>query len=226
MRTTFGMRWRCVRSSAAMIGMKYGVPFPFTYSATARPVFASRSPIRKCTFACSTRRRAFCSAVSGFDASSSTITSIARPPAFLPFRSQKKLNASTISLPPEATTPVSGASSPMRIGPLCASASPGASDAAASAPALFVKVLRSMSFPPGEIELRKLSEHAFRREDHDEDEHQAEHERPALGIRAHHVLEPDDERGADQPAEERPDAADDRHQQSLDRLRERDRGGA
>src|SRR5712664_1106473 len=65
----------------------------------------------------------------------------------------------------------------------------------------------------------QLADDALGGEDHDEDEGDAEHHLPALGIGADHVLQRDNRGGADESAEQRADATGDHHQYTLDRLR-------
>src|SRR5580704_19563236 len=64
---------------------------------------------------------------------------------------------------------------------------------------------------------------AFGREDHDDDEGDAERRRPSLRIAAYGIPHHDDGRRAHEPAEQRADPTDDRHQKTLHGLGECDR---
>ena len=142
------MRLRWVRSSAAMTGMKYGVPVPFTNSATARPVLASTLPTSMFTLRCCTSRRAFCKAMSGTEPSSSMVTSTGRLATLRPACFQYSSQPSTSSRPDDAAAPVSGASKPMRMGLLWASTlgNDNATKAATSAAARNLRRVIAVSF--------------------------------------------------------------------------------
>ena len=89
----------------------------------------------KCTFSCSTRRRAWVSAWSGLQVVSPVTISTLRPPAVMPACSQNSRKPLTISAPGDASGPVIGGRKPIRIGPLscaCADAAKPAIVAAAN----------------------------------------------------------------------------------------------
>ncbi len=129
---TVGVRSHLVTLSAPAASITSGTPVSLLTCATAGPSWPHSGPTMKCTFSCSTTRRAWVSAWSGLQVVSPVTISTLRPPAVYFACSQNSVNPSCMSLPGEASGPVSGGSRPMRIGPVCACAS-GAAPRAASA---------------------------------------------------------------------------------------------
>src|SRR6266536_2982201 len=119
--------------------------------------------------------------------------------------SNQRLTPSTISRPPEATTPVSGASTPMRMAESCAWAlrhgrmpAPAAASVSAAGSRKFLRsmIFSLSSFLLFSLHVLELAKDDFRREDHDPDAVYAQGGRRALGIEACDVLQEDNGRVA------------------------------
>ena len=126
------MRSHLVTLSAPAASITSGMPVSLLTCATAGPSWPQSGPTMTWTFSWSVTRRACVSAWSGLQVVSPVTTSTLRPPAVYFACSQKSAKPSCMSLPGDASGPVSGGSRPMRIGPLCACAA-GAAPRAASA---------------------------------------------------------------------------------------------
>src|SRR5712691_10807862 len=132
-----------------------------------------------------------------------------------------------MSFPRAEAAPVSGASSPILMGPPWAAAGAGAVPASAVSIVAMRAIERvSMSSllcsaPPA----AERADHAVGSEENDTDIHGPQNEKPALGVHAHEVLEEDDEAGADGGADQSARTAQGHHEQGLDGGQELDIGG-
>src|SRR2546422_1810785 len=132
-----------------------------------------------------------------------------------------------MSLPRAEAAPVSGASSPILMGPPWAAAGAGAVPASAVSKVAMRAIERVImssllcSAPP----TAERADDAVGSEENDADIHGPQNEKPALGVHAHEVLEEDDEAGADGGADQSARTAQGHHEQGLDGGQELDIGG-